>query len=421
MATNDMVFNQAATILNSLMQQATGQASLTATDTSSFVTTAQTLLKTGYDKVYNAISQVLSSTLFSVRPYTRKFNGIEASASMFGNHVRKLAIADTAFVDSDPYQWPVHYDSTNHALNPTGNGESVDQQAIRKSEILQTNFYGTNVYEDSYTIFDNNLEVAFRSPEELVQFMTAISQNMLDKVEHSRETLARAVLCNYIGGLVDEANSNRVVHLITEYNTLCGYEDVEADAEAGTPAVVEELTPETVFRPENFGPFMKFVYSRIAQICANMTERSELYQTVVNSKHVMRHTPYQDQRIFIYAPARYQTEMMALADTYHDNYLKLAPTETVNFWQSIKTPSDITVKPGRIGTSGSVTIAASAVSVEGVFGLIVDKEALGYTVLNSSIKPAPYNARGEYQNFWLHEMQKCWNDHTEKGVVLLLD
>lgn len=419
MATNDMIFNQASTILNSIMQQATGQASLTATDTSSFVTVAQTLLKTGYDKVYTAISQVLSRTLFSIRPYTRKFNGIEVPGDVFGNHVRKLALADTAYRDNDPHKYPVHWDSTQTA--PSGNGSSVDQQIIAKSVPLQTNFYGTNVYEDAYTLFDDNLEVAFSSPEELVRFVSMISQNIMDKLEQSRETLARNTVVNFIGGLLDENDSNRVVHLITEYNTLCGYEDVEADAEAGTPAVVEELTPETVYRPENFAPFMRWVYSRIAQICANMTERSEMYQTVVNSTHVMRHTPYQDQRIFLYAPARYQSEMMALADTYHDNYLKLAVTETVNFWQGIKSPDSINVKPGRIKSDGSVTVPTNAISKSGVFGVICDREAMGYSVIKSSINPAPYNGRGRYQTYWLHEMCKQWNDHTEKGVVLLLD
>ena len=51
-----MTFNQAATLLNAIQTQATGQAALTATDVSSFVSAAQTTLKTGYDPVINAIN-----------------------------------------------------------------------------------------------------------------------------------------------------------------------------------------------------------------------------------------------------------------------------------------------------------------------------------------------------------------------------
>ena len=35
--------------------------------------------------------------------------------------------------------------------------------------------------------------------------------------------------------------------------------------------------------------------------------------------------------------------------------------------------------------------------------------------------PTPFNARGGYTNIWMHETQRIYNDHTEKGVVLLLD
>ena len=68
MPTNIMNFNQIATVLNSIQQQATGQAALTATNTADFVTNAITTLNTGRDPVMNAISQVLTRTIFSVRP-----------------------------------------------------------------------------------------------------------------------------------------------------------------------------------------------------------------------------------------------------------------------------------------------------------------------------------------------------------------
>ena len=76
MAANNLTFEQSAAFLNDLYEQATGQKALAVTDTASFTTVAQTVLKTGYDNVISAISQVLSRTIFSVRPYTAKFKGI---------------------------------------------------------------------------------------------------------------------------------------------------------------------------------------------------------------------------------------------------------------------------------------------------------------------------------------------------------
>ena len=69
---NALTFEQSASILNAVASQATGTAQITPLNTAQFVSLAQTTLKTGYDNVIGAISQVLSRTIFGIRPYTRK-------------------------------------------------------------------------------------------------------------------------------------------------------------------------------------------------------------------------------------------------------------------------------------------------------------------------------------------------------------
>ena len=51
MAANDLSFNQLSTVLNSIVSQATGKTPLAITNTSEFISVAQTALKTGYDPV----------------------------------------------------------------------------------------------------------------------------------------------------------------------------------------------------------------------------------------------------------------------------------------------------------------------------------------------------------------------------------
>lgn len=402
MAVNDASFYQASTILNSIVEQASGQSAIAPTTTAEFVTTAQTALKMGTDVIMSAISNVLTRTIFSVRPYSRKFKGMEYSESAWGFHVRKLSIADKGVSNDKGYEWPVGYDSTKNP--PLGNGEAVDQQIINKPSVLQTNFYGASVMQDSYTIFRDQMETAFEGPESLNQFVTMTVQNMSDKLEKYREEYARATLANWIGAILDEGQNSRVIHLLSEYNALTGL----------------SLTAQTVYQPENFAPFMRWVYARVASISAMMTERSEMFQTVVNDYHVMRHTPERDQRVYLYAPSKYQTEAMVLSDTFNDNYLKMADTERVNFWQSIETPDSISVTPSYIGTNGQ---AVTGVGKEqaGIFGVIMDREACGYSVIKADSAPAPYNARGRYQNTFFNMELKNFNDLTEKGVVLLLD
>ena len=402
MASNELSFNQIATLLNSIQKQATGQSALVATDTHSFVTQAQVTLKAGYDPVLSAISQVLSRTIFSIRPYSAKFRGMMVDAMRYGNHVRKINIADKDFVEDD--------------RSKLTDGYSIDQQVVNKPNILQTNFYGENVYEDSYTIFKDQLDVAFSSPEEFARFITLTTTNANDKLEQSRENLSRALIANYIGAkLVTAGNliedSGSVVHLLTEYNTLCGFD---------TP-----LTASTVYQPANFAPFMQWVYSRISSLSSLLTERLTRFHvnpTVGGvAKPISRHVPYARQRVYLYAPTQYETESRVIADVYHDNYLRLADHETVNFWQSSRTPDKIIVHPNYMLADGTYSYTSQDVEQAHIFGVLMDEEALGFTPINQWQAPAPFNARGGYTSVWIHETQRHWTDMTESGIVLLLD
>lgn len=400
---NTLTFAQISTILNSVHNQATGNTALAATNSAEFVSQAQTALLAGYDTVLNAINQVLTRTIFSIRPYSAKFRGMEVSEAAWGNHVRKLSIADKAFEDDERYKWPVGYDATQTV--PTGDGQAVDMYKINKPLIQQTNFYGSSVYQEHVTVFRDQLQQAFQGPDEFGSFTSLIMTNRSDKLEQARENLARATLCNLITAINAEANTDRVIHLLTEYNTATGL----------------SLTATTVYQPANFKAFIQWMYARIATIASLMTERSSMYQTVINSLPINRHTPYQDMRVYLYAPARYQSDMMALADVYHDSYLRLADNETVNFWQSIKTPDSIQQTASYIDSSGVVQTTAGTTALDNVLGVIFDREAAGFAVTQAWSQATPFNAAGGYSNIFDHATLRCYNDMTEKAVILLLD
>ena len=69
---NDMTYDQIAATLNEINQQVTGETSIAPVNTSEFITVAQTLLKTGYDPVMQAISQIMHKTIYSARNFDPK-------------------------------------------------------------------------------------------------------------------------------------------------------------------------------------------------------------------------------------------------------------------------------------------------------------------------------------------------------------
>ena len=402
MSVNTMTFEQCSTVLNSLVQQATGRASVISTE-ADFISVAQTALSLGSDVIYNTLSNVLARTIFAIRPYSASMKGLEKTLPQWGAYMRKFNIVASDWKDDDAYDYPVTYDATETV--PSGNGGTVDPWIINKREFIQTNFLGQSVFEDSYTIFEDQLETAFRSSEEFGQFISMLTTDMSNKVELAKENLSRGLVTNFIGGLLAENNSARVVHLLTEYNTATG----------------GSYTATSIMLPANFAPFMKWVYARIAGIASLFKEMSTRYQTTLNSKPVPRHTPYNKQKMYMLGQDRYQIDARVLADTFHDNYLKYADVETVNFWQGIETPDKIIVKPTYTNTSGVVTTAGSAITKTGVFAVLFDEDAMGWSMIHQKVLATPINPRGLYRNMWYHMRLRCFSDNTEKGVVFLLD
>lgn len=390
MANNDLTFNQISTVLTDIVQQATGQTVIAPVDAKEFVTVGQLALKAGYDPLLQAISQVLSRTIFSVRPYSRKFKGLEVSNQRFGNWTRKLNISDASWVDTPRFELV--------------DGQSIDQYTVHKPNILQTNFYGSNVFDlEPITIFKDQLDCAFESADEFARFISMIMSNASDRIEQAHENIARATIGNLIGAKV-QYDSDNVIHLLTEYNTLTGL----------------SLTAKTVYQPDNFVGFMQWVWSRLENISDMMTERSLKFHINVTGKEIMRHTPKERQRVYMYAPARHQITSRVLADTYHDNLMRFAYTETVNFWQNIDSPTDVKVKPVYLKNDGTI-IEGEAETVNNVFAVITDAETMGYTVVNQWSATSPFNAAGGYTNYFWHFTDRYLTDFTENAVVLVLD
>lgn len=402
MSVNTMTFQQSSAVLNDLVHQATGRSAVINTE-ADFISVAQTALTLGKDVIFNTLSNVLAKTIFAIRPYSASMRGLQKDLPQWGAYMRKFNIVASDWKDDDAYKYPVTFDETA-PVNPEGNGLGVDPWIINKREFIQTNFLGQSVFSDHYTVFEDQLETAFRNSSEFGQFLSMITTDMSNKVELAKENMSRGLVANFIGGLIAENNASRNVHLLTEYNALTDL----------------SLTAKTVYQPENYGPFMKWVYARIASVASLFKEMSTRYQTTINSKPVPRHTPYNRQKMYMLGQDRYQLDARVLADTFHDNYLKYADVETLNFWQGIDTPDTIMVAPIYTNASGVATTGHD-VTKTGVFALLFDEDAMGWAMIHERVIPTPVNARGEYRNMWYHMRLRCFSDNTEKGVVFLLD
>ena len=398
---NDLSFDQLSTVLTAITNQATGASNITPIDTVSFVSVANTALKTGYDPLTTAISQVLSKTIFSVRPYTRKFKGLNVSNQRYGNHVRKLLTIDKPFEDDD-------------RLKLT-DGESIDQYKVNKPKVLQTNFYGANVYQKSVTIYKDQLDSAFSSPDEFASFISMIMQNASDMIEQAHEETARATINNLACGIytmeterdkpmAKAKGGKRAINLLALYNQMTGSTLKLAD----------------LFKTANFEGFIKFTFSTINTIADLMTDRNTLFSSQLADYTIVRHTPKNRMKLYLYADFVNKINSEVYSSVFNPEFLKLVDFERVNFWQSPLDPSSIKNKPVMISEEGALYPATLAREFSYLVGILFDEEAAGYTTVNEWSQPTPFNARGGYYNQFWHFTDRYWNDFTENAVIFYI-
>lgn len=399
---NDLTFNQLSTVLSDIVEQATGQKALAPVNSASFITVAKKGLEAGYDPLSTAISQVLSRTIFSVRPYSRKFRGLNVSNQRYGNHVRKLLTIDKPFEDDDRFKLV--------------DGESIDQYKVNKPKVLQTNFYGANVYQKSITIYKDQLDCALSSPDEFGSFVSMIMQNASDMIEQAHEETARTTLVNLIAGIYSMENEDnetrnmakangqkRAVNLLELYNHQTG----------------KALTVADVYKTENFESFIKFTFSTINTFADLMTDRNTLFSSQLTDYPILRHTPKNRMKFYLFSNLVNKINSEVYSSVFNPDFLKFVDFEKVNYWQNALKPEGIRANVNVLKKDGSI-LTMGDTRVENVIGVLFDEEAAGYTTVNEWSQPSPFNARGGYYNQFWHFTDRYWNDFTENAIIFYM-
>lgn len=391
MSVNAMGFEQSATILNALYMQVTGKNAITITDESDFISVATVTMQSGVDAVGRGLSQVLSKSIFSTRPYTAKLKGLQVDNQKYGAITRKVTAVDKPFEQDERI--------------PLTDGTSVDPQRINKPATLQVMFYGTTLVEKTITMFKDQLDAAMESSAAFGSYVAMVLQNVYDMLEQKREIQSRMTLNNLIAGIIEIGNTNQVVHLLTEYN-----------AETGL-----SLTKQDVFKPANVRAFGQWAYARLETLMDFMAERTVLYHQNVTGSEVARHTDRSQLNSFMLSKFGNIFKAAVQANTFNETFLKGGYAESVSYWQSPDAPDSIKVKPSYMKADGTIDVPANAVEQDDIVAVFADKEAAGLTLMNQWSASEPFNAHGGYQNTVWHETIRYWNDFTENAIVVLLD
>ena len=401
-------------LINAVVKEATGQdATIQAVNTSTFVSVGETILNTGYENTLNALSLVLGRTMIAVRPYKAKLYIINAlNSGLYTNRVRKISYYARNAQASGAFNTNLY---TEHAMgydNGSNGGAGLATMWEQNQPIpLELNFAGRSVWDDSTTVYEDQLQQAFRDEASFGSFVSGILTEKANDIESQKEAFNRATMLNFMAGIYDmNTVTGGAINMTSAFN-----------AKFGTTYTTAQLL--TTYYKE----FLEFFVSEIKTLSDTLENRSIKYHwsptKTINgvTYDILRHTPKSKQKLLLSKPFIRDAESRVMPEIFNPSYLDITNFEGVEFWQNENEPYKISVTPAIPDTSDPTEqTIGTAVALDVVLGLLYDEDALMTDYQLDSVDTTPIEARKRYRNVWYHFAKNAINDFTENGILLYM-
>ena len=411
-------------IMKELVRQATAQKDIAVVDTSGFVSAGETVMATGKENVYKQLSILIGRTLIAAREYTAKLSRMNAiNTGSYTSRLRKIS-----FYAKDPL--PSGFFNTNLFLNladgftagqnPDGNGDpqSTKSQYEQCQKMpLEMNFAGSTTWQHGITMYEEQIDIAFRDPVELAQFVQGQLMEHRNDIERTREAWNRMILLTKIGQcyLYDKGTGwtkEQAVNLTTAYNTFYGTSYTSAQ-----------------LRTTYLESFLKYMVSTIKEYLKRITESGANHHLpmtkTVNGENysILRDTPLARQNLYLYEPLFRKAEAIVMPEIFRPEYLDLSQYEGVDFWQSnyndAARPEVKVYVPFYNKTTG-VQEKSGKVELPYVVGLLTDQDGMMTDFQLERALTSPLEARKGYRTTWLTIAKNGICDPTENAVMFYM-
>lgn len=412
-------------LMNLLVREATGQEDLDVVDTSSFVQAGERVLATGYENTLNALSMVLGRTMIAVRPYKAKYRTIQAmNTGEYTHRLRKISYYAKNALPAGNFNTQLYpeniFQGNTNAQVTTEDHEATKSMWLQNQPVpFELNFAGSDVWQDSITVYDYQIKNAFRSEEEFARFAAGFMTEKANDIESQKEAFNRMAVLNKIASVYSTGNTEQVVNLTYEFNQKFGTNHTSAQ-----------------LRTTYLKEFLAFFVSKFKLTSDRLTERSALYhrafaKTVKNAETgsneslmILRHTPKADQHALLYNPLFIDAQAQVLPQIFNPEYLSVENYEPVDFWQSNYSEAlrpQINVYPAVFDATTGGTIKGDQVQLPYVVGMLFDRDALVTDFQIDRTDSTPLEARKHYRTVWFSYSKNVIDDPSENCVIFIME
>ena len=384
-----MEVKQIATLINSVTQEITGDIAILEEDLSNVVAVGDSLANVGgLDAYVRALPNVIGRMVFVNRKYNGGAPNILREGWEYGSIMMKV-------------RGRLPEAEENEAWELT-DGASYDMGIFTKPDVSAEFVNKAVVYEIPVSITEKQVRQSFHSALELSAFIdmlyNEIDKSMTVKIDglimRAINNMIAETIYDGVGGTLTNT-SVRAVNLLKLYNDEFGTSLAQADA-----IYDKDFIRFAIFTIAKYRDYMKMMNKSFNMEGFDRFTPDEFNKTVLLSDFAKA------CGVYLYdANGQYRTEALSLGDF-----------ETVPYWQGSGTSfafadlSNIKVK----------TVSGHSVDVDGVLGVMFDRDAIVVCNEERYVTTAPYNAKGEFWNSWHKWKCSYCNFFDENCVVFFI-
>lgn len=393
-----MEVKQIYELINSVSSEVLGKTNLVQDDLKGIVDLGKELFnQNAVDSYVKSLVNHIGKVVFVNRPYSGKVPSVLMDAWEFGSVLEKISA-----------------DVPQAEVNDTWNlqdGEVYNQDVFHKP-IVSAKFFNSKVtFEVPVSITERQVKESFSSAAQLNGFLSMIYNAVEKSMTIKTDALIMRTINNMIAETLDAdkaafgfvagtketvdysiASTVRCVNLLKLYKDKTGVE-ITANAAITTPDFIR------------FAAYVMGLYS----------DRLQTISTLFNIGGKERFTPKDVLHTVLLSDFAAAAKTYLYADTFHNENVLLPQAETVASWQA--TGKDYAFAD--VSKIDVKSASGATVSIDGVLGVMFDRDALGVTNLDKRVT-TNYNAKAEFFNNYYKFDAGYFNDTNENFVVFFI-
>lgn len=372
---------QIYSIINDVSKQAFGESAINVVDSGSFVSLGDKVLSSSTDKELftNTLVDRIGNTIFSVRQYEGKANGMVRHPFEYGCILQKI------YVDLPEAKQNNAWEIGKSDYTPT-------YAPVIKPTVKQKLFDKVATWELDVTIPDFMLRTAFTNETSMATFIDAIFVSMANMMEVALEQNANMIRANAIAHKLTSTKPCAKINLLKQYNTLTN----------------SNLTVESAMRDT---AFLKWASMQIDL----WTKRFSNMNSVFNEEGYRRHTPKSEIVLDVLQDFASAVNSFLQSDTYHNEVTALPRYNEVAYWQGAGESFDFdSVSSINVKLTDKLTV-----NEKGIVAIAYDYEAMGVTIKERR-STTERNNKDEYSNYYEKANIGSFVDLSEQIIVFYL-